>query len=70
MKNSISKAAYTELGHCSVCEQWTKLDMWDDGLNGRFCSECFDHVVDAGGLLESLGVVPPGPEASQTANNG
>ena len=21
--------------------------MWDDGLNGRFCEECFDHVVDA-----------------------
>jgi hypothetical protein len=32
MKNTISKAAYTGLGHCSVCGQWTKLEMWDDGL--------------------------------------
>jgi hypothetical protein len=69
MKNSISKAAYAGLGHCSVCGQWTKLEMWDDGLNGRFCSECFDHVVDAGELLASQGLVPPGPETRQTANN-
>jgi len=57
MKNSISKAAYSGLGHCSVCGQWTKLEMWDDGLNGRFCSECFDHVVDAGEVLASQGLV-------------
>jgi hypothetical protein len=69
MKNSISKAAYTGLGHCSVCGQWTKLEMWDDGLNGRFCSECFDHVVDAGELLASQGLLPPGPETTQMANN-
>jgi len=65
MKNSISKAAYTGLGHCSVCAQWTKLEMWDEGLNGRFCAECFDHVVDAGEVLASQGLVPPGPEAKE-----
>src|ERR1700736_3322687 len=69
MKTSISKAAYMGLGHCSVCGQWRKLEMWDDGLQGRFCSECFDHVVDAGELLASQGFVPPGPEATQAANN-
>ena len=69
MKTSISKAAYMGLGHCSVCGQWRKLEMWDDGLQGRFCSECFDHVVDAGELLASQGLVPPGLEATQAANN-
>jgi hypothetical protein len=69
MKNTISKAAYTGLGHCSVCGQWTKLDMWDEGLSGRFCSDCFDHVVDAGELLESQGLVPPGPETTQATTN-
>jgi hypothetical protein len=43
--------------------------MWDDGLNGRFCSECFDHVVDAGEVLASQGLVPPGPETKQAINN-
>ncbi len=43
--------------------------MWDEGLEGRFCSECFDHVVDAGELLVSQGFVPPGPESTQAANN-
>ena len=31
--------------------------MYDDGLNGRFCSECFDEVVDAEEFLESEGLV-------------
>lgn len=69
MKTSISKAAYTGLGHCSVCGQWTKLEMWDDGLQGRFCSECFDPVVDAGELLVSQGLARPGTEGTQAANN-
>jgi hypothetical protein len=30
--------------------------MWDDGLNGRFCAECFDHVVDAEELLVKRGI--------------
>ena len=27
--------------------------MWDDGLKARFCSSCFDYVVDAEELLAS-----------------
>jgi hypothetical protein len=69
MNNSISKAAYAGLGHCSVCGVWTKLEMWDEGLNGRFCSECFDHVVDAEELLNSQGLVVPGPEIKQQTKN-
>jgi hypothetical protein len=69
MNNSISKAAYAGLGHCSVCGLWTKLEMWDEGLNGRFCSECFDHVVDAEELLTSQGLLVPGPETKQQARN-
>jgi hypothetical protein len=69
MNNSISKAVYAGLGHCSVCGLWTKLEMWDEGLNGRFCSECFDHVVDAAELLASQGLVVPGPEFKQQTRN-
>jgi hypothetical protein len=69
MNNSISKAAYAGLGHCSVCGVWTKLEMWDEGLNGRFCSECFDHVVDAAELLASQGLIVPGPELKQKTRN-
>jgi hypothetical protein len=36
--------------------------MWDDGLNGRFCSDCFDHVVDAEEVLASQGLGLRGPE--------
>ena len=36
--------------------------MWDDELNDRFCSQCFDHVVDAEEWLVSQGLNPPGPE--------
>ncbi|MEY2616041.1 MAG: hypothetical protein QOH78_1814 [Verrucomicrobiota bacterium] len=43
--------------------------MWDEGLNGRFCSECFDHVVDAEELLTSQGLLVPGPETKQPARN-
>ena len=43
--------------------------MWDEGLNGRFCSECFDHVVDAEELLKSQGLVVPGPEIKQQTKN-
>ena len=69
MNNSISKAAYAGLGHCSVCGIWTKLEMWDEGLNGRFCSECFDHVVDAAEVLASQGLIVPGPELKQKSRN-
>src|SRR6202023_233859 len=53
------------LGHCIVCGAWAKLEMWDDRLNGRFCVECFDYVVDAEELLASKGLVRPGPERKQ-----
>jgi hypothetical protein len=69
MSKSITKAAYTGLGHCSVCAHWTKLEMWDEGLHGRFCSQCFDHVVDAEELLGSLGLIVPGPEIKQQTKN-
>jgi hypothetical protein len=69
MNNSISKAAYAGLGHCSVCGLWTKLEMWDEGLNGRFCSESFDQVVDAEELLASQGLIVPGPEIKQQMRN-
>jgi len=39
--------------------------MWDEGLKGRFCSECFDHVVDAEEFLASQGLSHPGPEQTQ-----
>src|ERR1700732_5183127 len=65
MDNSISKAPSTGLGHCTVCGAWAKLEMWDDRLNGRFCVECFDYVVDAEELLASKGLVRPGPERKQ-----
>src|ERR1700731_3360266 len=65
MDNSISKAHSAGLGHCIVCGAWAKLELWDDGLNGRFCVECFDYVVDAEELLASKGLVRPGPERKQ-----
>jgi hypothetical protein len=65
MRNSIHKALYSGRGRCSVCGQWRKLQMYDDGLNGRFCSECFDEVVDAEEFLESEGLVPAKGERKQ-----
>ena len=32
---------------------WTHLEMWDNGLDGRFCLKCFDYVVHAKDLLRS-----------------
>jgi hypothetical protein len=28
-----------------VCGQWNKLEMWDDGLNGRFCVDCYYTIT-------------------------
>lgn len=39
--------------------------MWDDGLKGRFCSSCFDYVVDAEELLTSLQLVDTSSERKQ-----
>ena len=58
MRSAIHKALYSGRGRRSVCRQRRKLEIYDDGLNGRFCSECFDEVVDAEELLESEEVVP------------
>jgi hypothetical protein len=69
MRSSITKAAYSGLGHCSVCGQWTRLEMWDGGLNGRFCSDCFDHVVDAEQLLASQGLFPREAVTKPAQNN-
>ena len=51
MNGSISQAAYSGLGHCTVCGVWTHLEMWDNGLDGRFCLKCFDYVVHAKGFV-------------------
>jgi hypothetical protein len=40
--------------------------MWDDGLNGRFCEECFDHVVDAEEFLVNQGLRPRRPEDQES----
>jgi hypothetical protein len=69
MGNSITKTHSTGLGRCIVCGAWAKLEIWDDGLDGRFCVECFDYVVDAEELLASNGLVRLGPERKQEGNN-
>jgi hypothetical protein len=69
MRNLIRKALYSGGGSCLVWGQYKELPMWDDGLNGRFCSQCFDHVVDAEELLVSQGLNPPEPEEKRKANN-
>jgi Zn ribbon nucleic-acid-binding protein len=67
MSNTISRAPYPGLGHCTVCGQWKKLEMWDDGLNGRFCVDCYDRVVDAEEFLSNgLRLPESGRQASQT----
>jgi hypothetical protein len=38
--------------------------MWDDGLKGRFCSECFDYVVDAEECLVCQGLNRSGSVSS------
>jgi hypothetical protein len=65
-KNSICKALHPGLGQCSVCGRWKKLEMWDNGLNDRFCADCFDYVVDAEEALAQHGLVRPGPETNQS----
>jgi hypothetical protein len=56
MRSSISRSPYPGKGSCAVCGRWTELEMWDDGLNGHFCAECFDYVVDAEEALASQGL--------------
>ena len=66
MRNIIRKALYCGGGCCSVCGRWRRLEMWDDGLNGRFCAECFDHVVDAEEVLVNQGLRPSRPEDQES----
>jgi hypothetical protein len=55
MSNSISRAPYPSQGFCGVCGRWAELELWDEGLNSRFCTDCFDYVVDAEEALASQG---------------
>jgi hypothetical protein len=64
MSNSIRRAPYPGRGRCAVCGLWRMLEMWDDGLKGRFCSECFDYVVDAEECLVCQGLNPSGSVSS------
>jgi hypothetical protein len=59
MNTSIKRFDDPGLGRCAVCGQWRLLEMWDDGLNGSFCADCFDQVVDAEEFLTSQGLVHP-----------
>jgi hypothetical protein len=67
MNNSISKASNSEPCHCTVCGLWARLEMWDEGLGGRFCLECFDHVIDAEEFLVSGGLDRPGQDSKDEA---
>jgi hypothetical protein len=40
--------------------------MWDNGLAGRFCVDCFDYVVDAEQLLANQLRECPGEQKEQT----
>ena len=44
-------------GRCAVCGTWGWLQAWDEGLQGRVCTGCFDHVVDAEAALAGQGLV-------------
>jgi len=59
MNTSIRRSLDPGLGRCTVCGQWRLLEMWDDGLNGPFCADCFDQVVDAEEFLVSQGLAHP-----------
>jgi hypothetical protein len=69
MGNPISRAPYPAQSHCAVCRRCTQLELWDDGLNSRFCAECFDLLLDAGELLVSQGLSYPGPEQESAGKN-
>jgi hypothetical protein len=56
MSNSISRAPHRSRGSCAVCGRWAELELWDEGLNGRFCTDCFDFVVDAEEALANQGL--------------
>jgi hypothetical protein len=53
----LPKARWPWPGRCAVCGAWGWLQLWDEGLQGRFCTDCFDQVVDAEAALASQGLV-------------
>jgi hypothetical protein len=53
----LHKARWPWPGRCAVCGAWGWFQAWDEGLQGRFCTDCFDHVVDAEAALASQGLV-------------
>jgi hypothetical protein len=56
-ESTFHKALWPWPGRCAVCGRWGWLQAWDEGLQGRFCTDCFDHVVDAEAALASQGLV-------------
>jgi hypothetical protein len=65
MKTSIKRALHPGRGRCAICGECRRLEMWDDGLKARFCSSCFDYVVDAEELLVSQEPVETSSEKKQ-----
>lgn len=53
----LHKARWPWPGRCAVCGAWGWLKAWDEGLQGRFCTGCFDHVVAAEAVLAGQGLV-------------
>lgn len=53
----IRRARWPWPGRCAVCGAWGWLKAWDEGLQGRFCSACFDQVIDAEAALAGQGLV-------------
>jgi hypothetical protein len=53
----LPKARWPWPGRCAVCGAWGWLKAWDEGLQGRICSGCFDYVVAAEAALASQGLV-------------
>lgn len=56
-KPLLRKSRWPWPDRCVVCGAWGWLPAWDEGLQGRFCTGCFDHVVDAEEALAGQGLV-------------
>jgi hypothetical protein len=65
MKTSIKRALHPGRDRCPICGECRKLEMWDDGLKARFCSCCFDYLVDAEEVLVSQELVNSTSEKKQ-----
>ena len=53
----LHKARWPWPSRCAVCGRWGWLQGWDEGLQGRVCPGCFEHVVEAEAALASQGWV-------------